>query len=49
MAMNLASNGFVCFVLDHLDGSCSYAIKVDGTEVFFDPKVPFNDLKIRKE
>ena len=35
-----ASNGYIVFALDHLDGSCSYTRLKDGTPKHFDQSMP---------
>ena len=35
-ARDLASHGYLVFVLNHLDGTCFYTETIDGTPISFD-------------
>ena len=43
IARELASHGYIVFLMDHHDGSCCYTEKLNGEPVFFDASTPFSD------
>jgi len=44
----LASQGYIVFAIDHLDGSCGYTELKDGTAKPFNTQPDFYDFDTRK-
>ena len=40
-----ASNGYIIFLIDHLDGSCVYTELKDGTKINFNSNLPDHDFE----
>eukprot|EP00347_Sterkiella_histriomuscorum_P022751 403337292 len=45
---DLASHGYMVFILDHKDGTSSYVVEEDGTETFYDSKHLAYDYELRR-
>ena len=44
---DMASHGYIVFSIDHHDGSSSYSIKADGTEIFWSSDQRLEDFNLR--
>lgn len=47
--MELASHGYIVFVIWHNDGSCVYTETKDGKSIYYDTKFQFYDLSARQK
>ena len=45
---DLASHGYIVFIIDHQDGTSSYTVSKDGTERYYENKHKLYDTQVRR-